>query len=472
MLQDVRRHAGLGDPPQHYYNNVPESANALIKRGVGFKEQETSKFCQEMSVLLKQQKEDVDSAVIKHGPYRVAPKFSKLEVSQDSWFKKTANQKEACIKKFRSAKMSASNESPPPHQPNSSSYSNERPRVRILADSTNIKSAHPTTLHHIVEKAENLLNKDCAVIEAPGSKDVEAFMVENETMVRPHYVSVAKNGKVTCNDFPGWNAYKICAHSLAVAEKIGRTSDFLKWLRAKDPQQMNLTSLVTSDSNKGVGKKGSKPSTARRKGGPNTSKTPPSVIVDRVTCPSSSGTVTLSPSTVTNPPCFRPQFVATNPPLNSFNLPCSNSPYERSGFQYSHSLGATPPTTVNMTPYSSPSHNISSQSSFRIILLQLCSQLVRVCFGCSQELKPGGKIASPPHDLVIMTRMNRQYRENSTGEMRFKMGNVYFPLNVHCVKCKQPYFCPQIATLSEETVPYLTQVHLQYLREFGISLPF
>ena len=36
---------------------------------------------------------------------------------------------------------------------------------------------------------------------------------------------------------------------------------------------------------------------------------------------------------------------------------------------------------------------------------------MRVCFGCSQELKPGSKIASPPHDLVIMTRMNRQYRE-------------------------------------------------------------
>ena len=175
-------------------------------------------------------------------------------------------------------------------------------------------------------------------------------MVESETMVRSHYVSVAKNGKVTCSDCPGWNAYKICAHSVVVAEKIGRTSDFLKWLRAKGPQQMNLTSLVTSDSNKGVGKKGSKPPTARRKGSRNTSKAPPSVIVDRVTCASSSGTVTLLPSTRTNPPCFRQQFVATNHPLNSFNLPCSYSPYERSGFQYNRSLGATPPTMVNTTP--------------------------------------------------------------------------------------------------------------------------
>jgi hypothetical protein len=56
MLKDVRRHAGLGDPPEPFYNNVAESANALIKRGVNFKENEMSKFCQEMSVLVLSQK--------------------------------------------------------------------------------------------------------------------------------------------------------------------------------------------------------------------------------------------------------------------------------------------------------------------------------------------------------------------------------------------------------------------------------
>ena len=117
----------------------------------------------------------------------------------------------------------------------------------------NIKSAHPTRPQHILEKAEDLLNKDRAVMQAPSSKDAEVFMVESE-MVKPHYVTVAKNGKVTCNNCPGWNAYKICSHSLAVVEKSGRTADYLKWLRTKGPQQMNLTSLITSDSNKGVGK--------------------------------------------------------------------------------------------------------------------------------------------------------------------------------------------------------------------------
>jgi hypothetical protein len=38
-----------------------------------------------MSILLQQQKEDVDSAIINHG--RVAHKLTYLEVSQDDWFK-------------------------------------------------------------------------------------------------------------------------------------------------------------------------------------------------------------------------------------------------------------------------------------------------------------------------------------------------------------------------------------------------
>jgi hypothetical protein len=59
-----------------------------------------------------------------------------------------------------------------------------------------------------------------AIIQAP-TADGQAYMVESETMAKPHYVSVAKNGKVTYTDCPGWSAFKICSHSLTVAEKNG-----------------------------------------------------------------------------------------------------------------------------------------------------------------------------------------------------------------------------------------------------------
>mgnify|MGYP001796511897 CR=1 FL=1 len=55
MLPDVRKNAGLGDPPVPFYTNVPESANAIIKRAVKYKETKMSHFCNLMSKLLLQQ---------------------------------------------------------------------------------------------------------------------------------------------------------------------------------------------------------------------------------------------------------------------------------------------------------------------------------------------------------------------------------------------------------------------------------
>ena len=157
------------------------------------------------------------------------------------------------------------------------------------------------------------------------------------------------------------------------------------------------------------------------------------------------------------------------------SLQLSNPSFVNSSFQCNQLSGATDPSMVYARPSSSQYCGGSSHAygGFRITFLQLCSPLVRLCYGCSQTLKPGCMIAipPPPNDLVIMTRMNRQYRDNTTGEMRSKEGNVYFHLNVHCIRRKQPYFIPQIATLSDETAPYLTQAHLHFLRAFGLNLP-
>ena len=152
---------------------------------------------------------------------------------------------------------------------------------------------------------------------------------------------------------------------------------------------MNLTSLITSDSNKGVGKKGSKTSTARRKGGRNTNKAPPTNVVDRVTCVSTLETVSLSPSTSTNPTCLQPQLMATS-------LQHSNPSFVNSSFQCNQPSGATYPSMVYARPSSSQSCGGSSHAygGFRITLLQLCSPLVPSCYGCSQTLKPGGMM--PP----------------------------------------------------------------------------
>ena len=48
MLTEVRKNCGMGDPPTPFYTNVPESANAIIKRAVNFQENEMSTFAMKM----------------------------------------------------------------------------------------------------------------------------------------------------------------------------------------------------------------------------------------------------------------------------------------------------------------------------------------------------------------------------------------------------------------------------------------
>ena len=106
-------------------------------------------------------------------------------------------------------------------------------------------------------------------------------IVESYTSTKPHYVSIAKNGKVTCQDCPNWKALKICAHAIAAAEKSGILPKYIKWIRDKGPAHINITVLMTSDSSNGTGKKGGKAFTARRKGGKTTKRSPVTTVVDR-----------------------------------------------------------------------------------------------------------------------------------------------------------------------------------------------
>ena len=89
---------------------------------------------------------------------------------------------------------------------------------------------------------------------------------------------------------------------------------------------------------------------------------------------------------------------------------------------------------------SSPMPHNPAAGTFMVSLLQFCPSSVRSwhsCFGCYQALKPGGTTALPPHDLVITSRMQRQFRL-PTGELIHKEGNVYFHVNINCVRRKQP----------------------------------
>ncbi len=468
MSKEARQRAGLGNPPAPYYTNIPECANALIKQSVGFKENEMTKFCQEMSVMLSRQKVDVESAILNHGPYRLAPKFAHLEVPQQEWFSKSTAQKESCVAKFHNAKISGDGlQTGDAPQPQIAAQIESRVQLTVDLKSQGITCISPTTLQYIAEKAESILNKDNAIVQAPGSAD--AFMVESTTMVRPHYVTKAKNGKITCSDCPNWKAYKLCAHSLAVGEKTRTTLNYLQWFKRNGPSRVNLANLITCDSGKGVGKKGTKSSTARRKGG-RSGKTAPTTIVDRLSGLSNSVSTPApissagNPNSTTNPNLHnRAEATVLQPPMPPV---IDNTVQYLPSAQYLSTAPLRSETQHSATS-SCPRPDTTTAHGFSVNLLQFCPHLVRSCYGCTQPLKPGGFIAIPPYDLVIMSRMNREFRDPVTGVSRSKEGNVYFHVHLDCLRRKQPYFNPQMAVVPRELFQHLRPEHICLLQQFG-----
>ena len=288
------------------------------------------------------------------------------------------------------------------------------------------------SLEAISKKAKELLNKVGSVLRAPGSN--EAFVVESQTSVKPHYVTISKNGKISCNDCPGWKASKICAHAVAVAEKSQTTKQYLKWLKEKGPSNLNITALVTSDSDTGTGKKRNQKSTARRKGGRSSKENPISSRVDRPN---------LVPTT--------PQETSTEAVMNPQQL--------------SQPLSTLPTPVLSPTM---PGNMLPPGDHFYLSLLHYCPRLVRNCFGCSQSLKPGDKIPPPPFDLVVITQMNRFFTSPQSGQIMSRKGNVYFHAQVSCIRIKQPWFAPEIVQLHQGIAPHLMPVHISYLQHFGM----
>ena len=128
------------------------------------------------------------------------------------------------------------------------------------------------------------------------------------------------------------------------------------------------------------------------------------------------------------------------------------------------------PMPINQPTVQQPSIPVSSFSrylspapdTFVLNLLGLCPPQTSSCFGCRNTLKPGGHIANPPSDLVILSNMKRQWRQE--GQILCKSGNVHFHCIPTCVQLRQPYFQPLQCFIPRQIVPFLQEEHWVYIR--------
>lgn len=84
-------------------------------------------------------------------------------------------------------------------------------------------------------------------------------MVESKSGQRPHFVSKQKNGRFTCDDgCRMWLSTRLCAHTVAVAQKMNLLEAFVLWRKNSKAQAISLSGVALSDTPKGAGRKGGK----------------------------------------------------------------------------------------------------------------------------------------------------------------------------------------------------------------------
>lgn len=267
MLRPIRLNAGLGNPPEAYYNNMPESANKVIKMGVNFRKSEMSEFNGKMEKVIQQQRRDCESAVINRGPYALADEFLHLQMSPEKWFSLNARQRESHLKKFWAEVPARKEDVQGDVDDSDATEDNSALKIHqelsVSAEESGVAGVALLSLKEMFRQTAILLNKKDSIMEIPFKP--LTFMVESDRG-RPHYVVRSESGKVTCDDCPHYKSGKICSHSLAVAEKCDQLKNFLTWYK-RSSHTLTTTSYVTCDSAPAVGRKSQKPSTSRGKGG-------------------------------------------------------------------------------------------------------------------------------------------------------------------------------------------------------------
>jgi len=98
MLLPVHEQAGLGSPPEPFYNNASECINNVIKVKVDYKKNELPVFISKVLDLIREQQQEAEKAVLSSGKYSLC--CSNLEVPESKWYTMSREMRKQHINKF------------------------------------------------------------------------------------------------------------------------------------------------------------------------------------------------------------------------------------------------------------------------------------------------------------------------------------------------------------------------------------
>ena len=187
MVQEVRIKAGLGNPPIPYYTNEVESKNYVLKQHVAYKASALPNFVDNMKDLFRQQKLEIERAMIGQGEYRLQTDYESYCIHFTKWFTLSQDQRSKRVEKFMKADILS-------HSVCSSSVeSGSEPcsPLQELSLPTHFASS-------MWNKANRLCNSEDGMVQCPG--DHSSWMVKSDSNKRPHFVRSGKCGGYMCDE--------------------------------------------------------------------------------------------------------------------------------------------------------------------------------------------------------------------------------------------------------------------------------
>ena len=199
--------------------------------------------------IVMKQEAQVNLSLVGQGEWTLDETFTDFAIN-NRYFQMSQQQKERFIKMFSNT------------PPVTSVSSGKLKNLSLSPNDTGILYPTIEILRNIFVKAESLLEREGSITSFSGMQN--PYFVESKSNPKePHKLNVYSNGNVECdNNCLQYKSYKICSHSVAIAEKYGCLKIFVEIVK-KNPACLN--DLVNSRQPINTGKK-TISSTQKRKG--------------------------------------------------------------------------------------------------------------------------------------------------------------------------------------------------------------
>lgn len=271
MIKPVREQAGLGCPPTYYTQNGVECINFLCKQAANWKRNKWVTFNEKQSKLVLRQYDEARKAVYGAGDYCLSEEFRHFTVQPNIWRCMTEKQRSSHMNKFFNYRIKCElDEINKNNVKNSFGDHNDDglKKRKISIQPAEIDEHVPVSaqmLHSIWEAAEKLLNAKNAITSSPGNMEHARMVVRSTSHMgkgcqvkgakkgSPVVFVIYENNSMFC-ECEFFASTKLCSHAVAVAEIIGKLSEYIQWV-AKSKKSPNLAVLYKNKIPQNAGKK-------------------------------------------------------------------------------------------------------------------------------------------------------------------------------------------------------------------------